>query len=234
MDINSGDRNNSAPPWSSVFDATANARALSGIQAEGFRAASELVDRCVNLAGTTLGAVVSSGLSAKPDSVDHRADILGATNLEPLIRGWWSMVGQYLLGSAPSAAPRSPQLESPTQPAALNFANAEAKGALRLEAFVSGAAVADVWLHNAGAEDFGHIRLRCSDLMADHGGVIPAGSVTFSPDVVPMPGRSSRGIDVEIKVADDVVAGIYRASLLAEGHPQLWLPIVLIVRPAAS
>ena len=32
-------------PWASVFDSAANMRALSAIQADGFRAASELVDR---------------------------------------------------------------------------------------------------------------------------------------------------------------------------------------------
>src|ERR1700722_16222736 len=34
-------------PWASVFDPAANARALSAIQAEGFRAASRIVDRFV-------------------------------------------------------------------------------------------------------------------------------------------------------------------------------------------
>ncbi|CAN5304004.1 hypothetical protein BH09ACT8_BH09ACT8_24940 [soil metagenome] len=234
MDSGIGDGNNNTPPWASVFDATANSRALSAIQTEGFRAASELVDRCVNLAAASLGGIMPSGPSANADSIDHRTDILGATNIEPLIRGWWSMVGQYVLGSAPDATPSSRDRSSAGQGAALDFAKSEAQGGLGMEATASGAAVADVWLHNAGADDFGQIRLRCSDLLADHGGVIAAGNVTFSPDTVPMPGRSSRGITIEITIADDAVAGIYRGNLLAEGHPKLWLPIVLTVWPAAS
>ena len=39
-------------PWTAVFDPVANARALSAIQAEGFRAATRLVDRFVTIAET--------------------------------------------------------------------------------------------------------------------------------------------------------------------------------------
>src|SRR3984957_4436147 len=39
-------------PWASVFDPAANARALSAIQAEGFRAASRIVDQFVRAVGS--------------------------------------------------------------------------------------------------------------------------------------------------------------------------------------
>ena len=39
-------------PWASVFDPAANARALSAIQAEGFRAASRIVDRFARAVGS--------------------------------------------------------------------------------------------------------------------------------------------------------------------------------------
>jgi hypothetical protein len=45
-----------------------------------------------------------------------------------------------------------------------------------------------------------------------------------------MPGRSSRGIELRIEVPHGVQPGIYRGTLLAEGHPNLWLPVVLTVR----
>jgi hypothetical protein len=235
MDGGFGDAGNSELPWASVFDSTANARALSAIQSEGFRAASELVDRCVRIAAKGLGGANQFVPPATARTHDERADILGATNLEPLIRGWWSMVGQYLQGSIPDSVPRVVREPGSTdQPASFDFSNAETKGALGLEAAISSAALADVWLHNTGAEDRGEIRLRCSDLMADHGGVVRAGAVTFSPAAVPMPGRSTRGIGIEIKVADDIVPGVYRGNLLAEGYPKLWLSVVLTVRPLAS
>lgn len=238
MDNGIGDDGNNELPWASVFDSSANARALGAIQSEGFRAASELVDRFVRMASTGLAGVNSFRASSSHEGIDHRTDILGATNIEPLIRSWWSMVGQYLLGAVPNASGPNdvaPARDSvPTDQATLDFSGAQARGRLELESAIPGGAVADVWLHNTSTRDLGLIRLRCSDLMADHGAVIAANAVTFSPDEVPMPGRSSRGIDVEIKVADDVVAGVYRGNLLAEGHPNLCLPVVLTVRRSAS
>ena len=37
-------------PWGSVFDPAINARALNAVQARGFRAARELVDRFLSMA----------------------------------------------------------------------------------------------------------------------------------------------------------------------------------------
>lgn len=48
-------------PWASVFDPAANARALSAIQAEGFRAASRIVNRFVR-------AVEPKGEVLEPDT----------------------------------------------------------------------------------------------------------------------------------------------------------------------
>jgi hypothetical protein len=52
-------------PWASVFDPAANARALSAIQAEGFRAASRIVDRFAKAVGSAgngqSGAPLSDG-----------------------------------------------------------------------------------------------------------------------------------------------------------------------------
>ena len=47
-------------PWASVFDSAANMRALSAVQADGFRAASELVDRFVRMAAAGLDGSKSS------------------------------------------------------------------------------------------------------------------------------------------------------------------------------
>jgi len=99
---------------------------------------------------------------------------------------------------------------------------------------VPGAATAEVWLHNGGAADMGQIRLRCSDLLADDGSAITASAVMFDPAIVPMPPRSSRGIDVKIEVPQGVQPGVYRGTLLVEGHPELWLPVVLTARSSAS
>lgn len=229
MDRGVGDGNINDLPWASVFDPAANARALSAIQAEGFRAASELVDRFVRIATTGLNGNVRSTTPAAPLTQDQRADLFGATDIEPLIRSWWSMIGQFLLG----AAPRLPESTSQDQ-ATLDFSNAQAEGRLDLTVTPPGVATSEVWLHNRGAKDLGEIQLRCSDLLAPDGSVVGSGAVTFNPAVVPMPSRSSRGIELKIEVPQGVQPGVYRGTLLVGDHPELWLPVVLTVRSSVS
>jgi hypothetical protein len=229
VDRGTGDGSINDLPWSSVFDPAANARALSAIQAEGFRAASEIVDRFARIATTGLNGKDRSTTTAAPLTNDQRADLFGATDIEPLIRSWWVMIGQFLLGSAPRVP--DPVLADGVS---LDFSNDEANGLLDLRATVPGAATAEVWLHNKGADDLGQIRLRCSDLLANDGCVISSGAVTLNPAFVPMPGRASRGIDVKIDVPQGVEPGVYRGTLLVEGHSELWLPVVLTLRSSVS
>jgi len=228
-----GDGRNGEMPWASVFDPAANARALTAIQAEGFRAASQIVDRFVRIASNGING--DGGQSASPGAElrdDHRADLFGATDVEPLIRSWWSVLGQLFVRSAP---PRVPTQDSPG-PSTLEFSNAEARGELTLEAEAerAGAVTTEVWLHNAEANDLGEVRLRCSDLLSADGAVMSSAAIAFDPAVVPMPGRSSRGIDVKVKVAHNVQPGLYRGTLLVEGHPRLWLPVALTVHSTSS
>jgi hypothetical protein len=225
-----GDGRNGEVPWASVFDPAANARALTSIQAEGFAAASQIVDRFARIAANGLNG---DGQPASPGarlSDDQRADLFGATDVEPLIRSWWSVLGQLFIRSAP---PRVPTQDSP-DPATLEFSTAEARGELTLESEGTGPVTGEVWLHNADAKDLGQVRLRCSDLLSADGGVVSSAAMAFDPAVVPMPGRSSRGTDVKIELAQNVQPGLYRGTLLVEGHPHLWLPVVLTVHSSIS
>lgn len=216
-------------PWASVFDPAANARSLSAIQAEGFRAASQLVDRFARLATSGPNGENRSATSAAPPSDAQRADVFGATDIEPLVRSWWAWVGQMMLGFAP-AAPTAAAAE----PTALDLSGATANGAAALEITTPGEAATEVWLHNRTATDVGEIRLRCSDLTSDMGFVVESAAVRFDPVTAAMPPRSSRGIELSIELADDVAAGVYRGTVLTEGRPDLWLPVVLTVRAPAS
>jgi hypothetical protein len=56
--------------------------------------------------------------------------------------------------------------------------------------------------------------------------------IYFDPEPVPMPARSSRGAVVTIQVADNAAPGVYRGTLLVDGYPELWLPLVLTLRTA--
>jgi len=212
-------------PWASVFDPAANARALSAIQAEGFRAASQIVDRFARIAGAADGA------DGDPASSSARANGSNAgrtviSDLEQITRSWWSLVGQTLLRSAPAAAAQGGT-------STLDLANAEASGQVTLEADGTGLASGEVWLHNRGPEDYGRVPLRCSDLLSHDGHLISSAAVEFDPDVAEMRARSSRGVAVTVHV-EHVRSDLYRGTLLAVGHPNLWLPVVLIVRAPAT
>lgn len=213
-------------PWASVFDPAANARAFTEIQAEGFRAASQLVDRFVRIASTggrreyTAPQVHPGDGNGVPDDA--------SPELERLMRSWWSIAGQFLRGSERFAN------ATLTDRATLDLVSRDAGGALDVVAVAPGAASAEVWLHNRGESDLGEIRLRCSDLLCHDGGLINAAAVVFDPELVPMPARCSRGVAVRIEIAPEVVPGRYRGSVLAEGQPDLWLPVDVTVRRSAT
>ena len=225
--MDGGGQNGQGPdvPWASVFDPAANLRALTTIQSEGFRAASEIVDRVVRLAAQRPDGTERSARQANPLSTEQRADLLGATDVEPLISSWWAMVSQFLMGTGAQIPAKGPTV-APT----LDFSAADSAGRLEMGASPGGTATSEVWLHNAADDDLGRIRLRCSALMADDGSIIDAAAIRFDPKTVPMPGRSSRGVGVTVKVAKKVRPGLYRGSVLVEGRPTLWLPIAVTVR----
>jgi hypothetical protein len=213
-------------PWSSVFDSAANMRALSAIQADGFRAASELVDRFVRMAAAGLNEHEPAARQASSANSEP-TDLYGATGLEPFFTSWWAMVDQFLRVSSPRREGEPAEADTAT----LDLAGEQAVGRLQLSSAAPGTATAELWLHNRGPVDMGKVALHRSDLIAHDGSVIAAQWMRFEPDVVPMPARSSRGVTVEVDIDEDAAPGSYRGMLVADGHPDVWLPIELVVKP---
>jgi hypothetical protein len=217
-------------PWASVFDPALNIRALGEIQARGFRAATEIVNRFVRMADTNSVASETDGKQAPaPDPTteppEHPRTPL--PDVDQVLRLWQRLAAQTLESLRGAGQPHN-------EVATVDVEHATSSGAVSLLANEPGAVSAEVWLHNAGAEDLGKVRLRCSDLLAHDGAVIASAMVRFEPDTVPMVARCSRGVTVEIDVPDDIVAGTYRGTLLADGYPDIWLPVVLSVSPRSS
>ena len=226
MDRGFGDDGNiSDLPWTAVFDPVANARALSAIQAEGFRAAAKLVDRFVSNGETNgNGAEPPSDSSGNGNTVSNSDPNSG---VDPILSSWWSLWGR-LLRSMPVANGGA------SATAAFELARENANGSVQLHVDGPGVAVTEIWLHNSGADDLVDVRLLSSDLLSHDGDVIDSDAVCFTPALVPMPSRSSRGIAVEVSVAEGIPAGRYRGTVLAGGYPDLWMPIVVTVRAPAE
>jgi hypothetical protein len=208
-------------PWASVFDPAANVRALGAIQDRGFRAATDVVGRFIRMTDRGLGAASAPTSEGKAEdgsaaSYSELGRIL--TSLQSVV----SQLGQSVLSNTAPAEP------------ALDLMNSAASGRAQLEATEPGPTVTEVWLHNRGPEDMGKVRLRCSDLLAHDGAVVESSCVRFEPDVVPMPARSSRGVTVEVDVAPSHSPGRYRGTMLADGYDDVWLPVVLNIKPRSS
>jgi len=213
-----GDDDLTELPWASVFDPAANARALSAIQAEGFRAASRVVDRFAQIAGNVSGG---------PRQPTGAGAVKAATPLTPgldpdvdlVITTWWTVVGQMfraMRGETGSVEETSVNVDVATDAAV---------GAVQL----GPGETVEIWLHNSGSDDSTDTVLRCSDLLAHDGAVIVSTAVVFTPAVVPLPARSSRGIGIRVEAGDDVKPGSYRGTILLSDHPDVWLPIVVDV-----
>lgn len=225
-----GDNGNFADLFfSSILDPEANARRLTAIQAEGLRAASELVDRFIRVANPESNG---NGYSKKPsvnqNGEENKGETANGAIIEPLLRSWMTMTEQFLRGST--------QLSdgAPEGLATLDLEKAEAQGALDLACRSPGVARSEVWLHNRGLGNLGEVRLRCTELLAHDGHVISSAAIEFEPETVPMPGRSSRGVSIKVLVNQDVPPAKYCGTLLAEGYPDLAIPVAVTVEPPAS
>lgn len=212
-------------PWASVFDPAANARALSVIQAEGFRAASEILDRFVGMVGDGAEHSPAADGAAASGTDTYRPAVGAVGALEQLTRAWWTTIGQLLLRQGPGAAQTS------GDSATLDLSNPNTTGQLRVASSGPGQASGELWLHNRGHSDLGAVQLRCSDLLTHDGHQIDSSAVQFEPDIVPMPARCSRGVTIKIAVPHSVAAGLYRGMVLVTGHPDIWLPVVFTLSP---
>ena len=208
-------------PWASVFDPALNIRALGEIQARGFRAATEVVNRFIRPADTKFVDDSVNSTQAPGDQATPPPDV------DRVLQVWQRLATQAVESLRGAAQPRG-------EVASVDIQHATSSGAVSLVASEPGAVSTEVWLHNRGADDLGKVRLRCSDLLAHDGALIESALVRFEPDTVSMVARCSRGVTVEIDVPDDTAAGNYRGTMLADGYPDIWLPVVLRVLPRSS
>ncbi|MFZ0834714.1 MAG: hypothetical protein WAM92_16900 [Mycobacterium sp.] len=205
-------------PWASAFDPDHNARALNAIQARGFRAATDVIERLLNL-------VERDGVATADPSPSSTEKVNGLSALPPVedaVAAWQSALVQLVQSLSGGST-------LPGGAVKLDLRQGNSREIVYLESLPSGVASTEVWLHNGGPGDLGDVCLRCSDLLAHDGDLVPSATVRLDPETVAMPDRCSRGVTVRIEVADDVRPGRYRGTLLADAHPDVWLPVQLTV-----
>ena len=210
MDDPQSDRQGHAHPGRR-FDAAAGVRALADIQAEGLRAAGELLDRM-------LGSELADPAARMRSPAGDYAAVVDA---------WMELLRQTVA-----------VLAQPGQPATLTVpVDSTGLGPpVRLVLNGSGpssAPTGDVWLHNGTSSPVGPLTLRCSPLTASDDTVLDAADVSFEPSEVPrLEPRSSRAVTVSLVVKGAPRPSAYRGTIQAEGAPRLWLPIEVVIEPS--
>lgn len=200
-------RKRSIPP----FDPIASVRAVADVQAEGLRAASELLERMLG----------HDREGPEPRSPSPERDYTAL-----LVDAWAEMLQRIAAG-----------LAEPVQPGALTIpVDSGAVGPpVRLTLGESGSAegaVAEVWLHNGTSSAVGPLGLRCGQLTASDGTVLDGAHVGFEPaELEPLPPRSSRAVLVSLAATGSPRPGIYRGTIQASGAPKLWLPLEVAIAP---
>jgi|SRR5436190_840481 len=190
------------------FDPVAGMRAVADIQAEGLRAAGDLLERI---------------LGSEPEAPDARPRS-SAGSVGALVDAWTDLLQRTLAAVA-----------APGQPDALTVAVDTDGPGPQLRLALDGAverAEAEVWLHNGTFGDVGPLALRCGPVSDADGIVLDGADVSFEPrDVDLLPARSSRAVVVSLATAGALRPGTYRGTIQAHGAPRLWLPLEVVVEP---
>jgi hypothetical protein len=200
-----------------LFDPVAGMRAIADIQAEGLRAASDLLERMLERDRDAPSAPSSEAdrESARPRSSE---------DYTTLVDTWAQLLQRVAAG-----------LAQPARSGAVTVAVDSTAGGPPVRLVVAptehASAAAEVWLHNGTAAAVGPLALGCGALVAASGEVLD-GEVRFDPVEIPrLPPRSSRGVLVSATAGGTRRPGIYRGVIQADRAPNLWLPVEVAVEP---
>jgi hypothetical protein len=185
-------------------------RAMADIQADGVRAASELLERM---------------LAPDHDTESSRPRTQGR-EYTALLEAWADLLQRVASGLARpvdsgtvAIAVDSDALGPPVRLLFEDRKEAESTGT-------------EIWLHNGTPAAVGPLTLRCTVLTAADGHLLKRARMHFEPEEVALlPPRSSRAVLVSLEASGPLRAGIYRGTIQAEGAPKLWLPVEVAVGP---
>jgi hypothetical protein len=185
----------------------AGMKAIADIQADGLRAASELLDRVLD----------------RDPPVPPAPDTSGEREYASLLDAWASLLERFAAGLARPGE----------EDVALVPIDSDAVGpAVRIRYADGESSEAEICLQNATGEEAGPLRLVCSALTGPDGTALGGAEVDFAPrEVERLPARSSRGVTVSLRAERPLPRGVYRGTVQAAGAPSLWLPVEVTVEP---
>jgi hypothetical protein len=182
---------------------------MADIQAEGLRAAGELLERV---------------LRSEPDGNNSRP-ASPAGDYATLVDAWAELLRRTISGSVPGGpGPVTVPVDSGGVALPLRLALDESTA--------DPGAATEVWLHNGTSSDMGPLVLRCGDLRSAEGKRLKGVKVRFKPrKLARLEARSGRAVTVSLVAKDVPRPGIYRGTIQAQGAPRLWLPLEVAVEP---
>jgi hypothetical protein len=181
---------------------------MADIQAEGLRAAGDLLERVL-------------GTEAGPPATGEASP---ASEYQAFVDAWIEVLRQTFAGLA-----QPPAGERVTVPVEANGIGPPVRLAVG-PASEPGARSAEVWLHNGSRSVVGPVAFRCGELSDARGEPLAGVEVRFDPEEVEaMPARSSRAVTVSLAGEDPLDPGTYRGTIQALGAPGVWLPLEVVV-----
>jgi hypothetical protein len=193
-----------------LFDPVAGMRAMADIQAEGLRAAGDLLERM-------LGSEPDGpGPRSRPPAGDYTA----------LVDAWTDLLRRTIAGLAQPGRPGAV-----TVPVDASGVGPPVRLALPCPESANGDATGEVWLHNGTRSAVGPLALCCGQLTDADGRVLDGAAVRFAPRDVTLPPRSSRAVVVSLAATTPPRPGTYRGTIQARGAPGLWLPLEVAIDP---
>jgi len=182
---------------------------MADIQAEGLRAAGDLLERVL-------------GTEAGPPAT---RDASPASDYQAFVDAWIEVLRQSFAGLA-----QPPAGEAVTVPVEANGIGPPLRLAVG-PASEPAERSTEVWLHNGSRSVVGPVIFRCGDLSDAQGELLEGVEVRFDPaELEPLPARSSRAVTISLAGQVPLVAGTYRGTIQARGAPGVWLPLEVVVQ----
>ena len=206
MDESQADGESNPRRRAPFLDPVAGMRAMADIQAEGFRAAGELIERM---------------LGSEPDRPTSTRSSAAAGDYSALVNAWTDLLRRTVAGLARPDG---------TGAVTVSVDSTGVGPQVRLATSGGAAATTEVWLHNGSFSAVGPLALGCGHLSDPDGTDLAGAEVSFEPaEVQLLPPRSSRAVAVSLTAAGSLRPGTYRGTIQARGAPGLWLPFEVVV-----